>query len=212
MLKMESVILSNGKVIDVSKFEENKEIKIKITKNSPTIARFRANEDKENSKLDSNIYVKDIDNSISKLVIKLDAEKDGIESEIANVDLTNRLVESNLVKEENDTEIANTYYINALLDISKVSMVDNYKVKIFANYSLDGKNTNTDILLLEEDLEASPVVQIENAVASKEHVEKDENITLNYKIETNKEDKEITHIIVNNLQCIATRHEDNDEM
>ena len=32
MLKMESVILSNGKVIDVSKFEENKEIKIKITK------------------------------------------------------------------------------------------------------------------------------------------------------------------------------------
>ena len=211
MLKMESVILSNGKVIDVSKFEENKEIKIKITKNSPTIARFRANEDKENSKLDSNIYVKDIDNSISKLVIKLDAEKDGIESEIANVDLTNRLVESNLVKEENDTEIANTYYINALLDISKVSMVDNYKVKIFANYSLDGKNTNTDILLLEEDLEASPVVQIENAVASKEHVEKDENITLNYKIETNKEDKEITHIIVNNLQCIATRHEDNDE-
>lgn len=199
ILKIESVILSNGKVIDVSKFEENKEIKITIIKNSPTIARFRANEDKENSKLNSNIYVKDIDNSISKLVIKLDAEKDGIESEITTVDLTNRLIESNLVKEENDTEIANSYYINALLDISKVSMVDNYKVKIFANYSLDGKNTNTDVLLLEEDIEATPVVQIENAQAAKEHVEKDENITLNYKIETNKEDKEITHIIVNNL-------------
>ncbi len=210
ILKMEAIILSNGKVIDVSKLEESKEIKIKITKNTPIIARFRANEDKENSKLNANIYVKDTDNSISKLVVELYAEKGRAEIEIANVDLTNRLVESNLVKEESDTEIANSYYINTLLDISKVSMVDNYKVKIFANYSLDGKNTNTDVLLLEENIEASPVVQIETE-ASKDHVEKGENITLNYKVETNKEDKEITHIIVNNLQCIATRHEDNDE-
>ncbi|MCI8620516.1 MAG: hypothetical protein HFJ50_01510, partial [Clostridia bacterium] len=211
IIKIESVILSNGKVIDVSNLEGNKEIEIKVIKNSPNIVRFRANEDKENNKLNSNIYIKDTDNSISKFVIKLYAEKNGIESELANVNLTDRLIESNIVKEESDEEIVNAYYINTLFDISKINMVDNYKVEIFASYSLDGKNVIADVLLLEEEIEASPVVQIENVEASKEHVEKDENITLNYKIETNKEDKEITHIIVNNLQCIATRHEDNDE-
>ena len=211
LLKIEEIILSNGKVIDASELEDNKEIKIKIIKNKPTIVRLRANEDKENNKLNSHMYVKDDNKSISELVIKLYAEKDGKESEITSEDLTNKLVEDNIIKEESDKEIENAYYVNTYLDTSKVSMVNSYKVKVFANYSLDGVNTNTDILLLEEDIEASPVVQIKNVETSKEHVEKNENITLKYKIETNKEDKKITHIIVNNLQCIATRHEDNDE-
>ncbi len=224
-LKIEQIILSNGKVIDVSDIKENKEVTIKVIKNEPTIAMFRANENREKNSINAYLYVKDINKTITKLTITLYDEEN---HEITTKDLTGGLIEENLVKEtsneseqggqdeqeENNKAILNTYYINTLLDISSVDMINKYKIKIFANYSLlenDENYTQTDKLILEEELEAKPVVRIQNVTTSKEYVEKNENITINYEIETNKTDNEITHIIVNNVQCIVTKHEDNDE-
>ena len=205
-VKIEKAILSNGKIFDV-----NQEIETKIIKNAPTVNRFRATENTENKIVNAHLYVKDADKTITNLIIKLYDEQD---QEIESKNLTDELVEENITDEASEEEIKNTYYINSQLDTSKVTMADRYKIKIIADYQLlenDNQSIHTQELLLEEEIEATPVVQIEKVEVSKKYPEKNENITLTYKMETNKKHIEVTHIMVNNLKCIATKHIDNDE-
>ena len=94
-IAIEKVILSNGKVIDVSSLEENEEVTIKVIKNTPTIARFRANENRSENNMNAHIYVKDINKTISNIIVKL---YDDEENEIESKNLTQSLTEENLVK------------------------------------------------------------------------------------------------------------------
>ncbi|MCI8273737.1 MAG: hypothetical protein HFJ55_06630 [Clostridia bacterium] len=221
-IAIEKVILSNGKEFDVSNIDGNEEITIKVIKNAPTIARFRANEDRTMRNIDARIYVKDTNKAITDLIIKI---YDDENNEVASKNLTQYLIEQNIVKESkehedteednnSDKEIINTYYINTHIDVSNVDMVNKYKAKIFANYSLvenDENYTHNDEVILDESIEATPVAHIQNVETSKKYFEKNERVTINYEIETNKKDLEITHIIVNNVQCIATRNDHSDE-
>ena len=205
-IKLEKVILSNGKSFDV-----NQEVTVKIIKNTPIVAKFRANEIPEGKQLNIYLYVKDENKAITDLVIKL---YDDQNNEITSQNLTDRLVDENLTDKENEEEIKNTYYINTLLDTSNMNMPDSYKIKIFANYQLlenDSQYIHTGEKLLDEEVEAAPIVKVKKVDVSKKYPEKNENVTLTYEIETNKKDLEITHIVVNNLKCVATKHIDNDE-
>lgn len=205
-IKLEKVILTNGKT-----FEVNQEIPVKVIKNAPMVSRFRANESPETKQMDIQLYIKDRDHTITDLTVKL---YDNHNNEIATKNLTDQLVEDNLTDDSTEEEIKNTYYINSQLDTSKATMASSYRIKVFANYELlenDNQYTHTQEMLLEEKIEATPVVNINKVEASKKYPEKKENITLTYEMETNKKDLEITHILVNNLKCIATKHIDNDE-
>lgn len=205
-IKLEKVILSNGKT-----FEVNQEIPVKVIKNAPVVKRFRANEKPEEKEINMHLYLKDTDKTITDFMVKLYDDKN---NEIHTKNLTDQLIEENLTDEESEEEIKNTYYINSHLDTSKVTMASSYKIKVFANYQLlenDNQYTHTEEILLEESIEATPVVNIKKVDVSKKYPEKNENITLTYEMETNKKDLEITHIMVNNLKCMATKHIDNDE-
>ncbi len=205
-VKLEKVILNNGK-----NFEVGQEVEVKVIKNAPVVKRFRANESVEDKEINMHLFLKDIDKTITDLTVKL---YDNQNNEITTKNLTDKLVEENLTDEETEEEIKNTYYINSQLDTSTATMQDSYKVKIIANYQLlenDDESIHTEEVLLEETIEANPVVNIEKVDVSKKYPEKNENITLTYKVETNKKDLKLTHIMVNNLKCIATKHIDNDE-
>lgn len=205
-IKVEKVILSNGKNFDVEQ-----EVSVKVIKNAPIVKRFRANENPEEKEINMHLHLKDTDKTITNLTAKL---YDDQNNEITTKNLTDKLVEENITNDANEEEIKNTYYINSMLDTSKVTMQDSYKIKVVADYELlenDNQYSHTEEVLLEEKIEAAPVVNIEKVDVSKKYPEKNENITLTYKIKTNKKDLKLTHIMVNNLKCIATKHVDNHE-
>ncbi len=205
-INIEKVILENGKTFDVNKMKA-----VKIIKNAPIVVRSRSNESKQESSVQVHLYIKDLNRAITNLALKLYDEKD---NEITSKDLIERLTEGNLVKESEEEELKNTYYINTVLNINEEIVTSIYKVKVFASYDLyenDESYVHTNELLSEERIEVAPTVHIENIEVSKKYPEKGENITLTYKVLTNKEDLDITHITINNLKCIATKHIDNDE-
>lgn len=205
-INIEKIILDNGKT-----FEVNKTAEIKVIKNTPIVVRGRYNENKQQNSIQAHLYIKDIDKSITNLIVKVFDEQD---NEISSKNLTETLTDGNLVKETEEGELENSYYINTLLDTNRDVVTSIYKIKIFADYKLSESGESyvyTNELLSEDKVEVAPVVHIENVEVSKKYPEKGDNITLTYRIETNKKDLDITHIMVNNLKCIATKHIDNDE-
>lgn len=205
-INIEKVILDNGKT-----FEVNKTTEVKVIKNIPTVVKGRYNENKQENSIQAHIYIKDINKAIKNLTVKVFDEKD---NEISSKDLTQGLTDGNLVKESDQTELENTYYINTTLDINKDVITSIYKIKIFTDYELFENEESyiyTNKLLSEDTVEVMPVVHIENVEVSQKYPEKGDNITLTYKIETNREELDVTYIMVNNLKCIATKHFDNDE-
>lgn len=200
---IEQIILNNGKTFDL----ENQKVEIKIIKKSPTIGKIRTDEDTNTKILNLKVHLRDEDKTASKLVAKLYDEKG---NEISSVDLTSQLVDDNLI-EENSMKF---YDINANLDVSSVNLSNKYKIKLMANYNLLEDDQNyifTDKVIYENDIEAKAVVNIKDVQVSNEYPEKNEDITLTYKIETNKNDVNISRITINNLRCIATKHVDNDD-
>lgn len=202
-INIEKITLDNGKT-----FEVNKSVEIKVIKNTPTVVRGRYNENKQQNSIQAHIYIKDIDKAITNLIVKVFDEKD---NEISSKNLTETLIDENLVKETEEEELQNAYYINTVLDTNIDIVTSIYKIKVFADYKLSESGVYTNELLSEDKVEVAPVVRIENVEVSKKYPEKGDNITLTYRLETNKKDIDITHIRVNNLKCIATKHIDNDE-
>lgn len=205
-INIEKVTLNNGKT-----FEINKQKQVKIIKNAPTVVKFRGNENAEEKTINTHIYVKDTEKTITNLEIKLFDEQD---NEVTRQNLTDYLVDRNLTDETAEKDLQGTYYINTVLDTSKITDPNMYKIKIYANYSLlenEDTYTHTNEIILDEKLEALPVVNIKSVEVSNKYPEKNENVTLTYQIETNKKDAEITHIMVNNLKCIATKHVDEEQ-
>ncbi len=200
-INIEKVILENGKELEV-----NQEKQVKIIKNAPTVARFRSHENTEEKNIDMLIFIKDTDKTITNLTVKLVDEND---DEITSKDLTEYLKDENLNDSEEE-DIKNTYYINTSINLENIQLPDKYKIKLIATYSLfenDENYTHTKTLLENEET-SNPTVNIENVQISNKYPEKGENITLTYKIQTNKENTNITHIRVNNLRCIATKNID----
>lgn len=205
-INIEKVILNNGRAFDV-----NQAKKVKAIKNLPIVLSCRGNENKQDNNIQTHIYIKDINKSITNLTAKVFDEKDNI---ISSKDLTQNLIDENIVKETENKDLENSYYINTTLDTNTQVITNTYKIKIFATYDLSENDENyvhTDEMLLETIIDVAPVVHIQNVEVSKKYPEKNENVTLTYEIERNREDLEITHIMVNNLKCIATKHIDNDE-
>ncbi len=203
-ITIEKVILDNGK-----EFEVNQETQVRIIKNAPTVARFRSHENTEEKNMDMLIFIKDKDKTITNLTAKLVDESD---NEITSKDLTEYLKDENLNDSEEE-DIKNTYYINTSINLENVQLSDRYKIKLIATYSLfeNDENYTYTKTILENEETSNPTVSIKDVKVSNKYPEKGENITLTYKIETNKENLNITHIRVNNLRCIATKNIDEQE-
>ncbi len=204
-IRIEKIILSNGKT-----FEINEELSVEIIKNAPTAVKFSANENVEEKYIKIDLYLKDDDKTITDLEAKVFDEQD---NEISSQNLKGSLLDENITN-GTDEDLKNTYYISANLNTSETTRSDIYIIKIFASYNLVENNENyahINKVILEEELEATPVVDIKNVEVSNKYPEKGENVTLTYKIETNKKQAEITHIKVNNLRCKATKHIDDEE-
>ena len=203
-IKIEKVILENGKEIEV-----NQETQVKLVKSVPTVARFRSDENVEEKNISMLIFIKDKDKAITNLTAKVLDEEN---HEITSKDLTSYLREENLSDSEEE-EIQNAYYINAEIDLKNVTLPDKYKIRLVASYCLlenDENYTYTDETIGENEASSTPIVTINKVEVSNKYPEKGENVRLTYQIETNKNETEITHIRVNNLRCIATKHMDEE--
>lgn len=204
-INIEKVILDNSKEIEV-----NKETQVKLIKNAPTIVRFRSNENTQEKDITMLIFLKDKDKTISNLTAKILDEEN---NEISSKDLTQYLTDENLSDTEED-ELQNTYYINTNISFEDTELPDKYKIRLSASYCLfenDENYTYTNETLSENEASSNPVVNISDVQVSNKYPEKGDNVTLTYKIETNKKDTKITHIRVNNIRCIATRHIDEND-
>ena len=200
---VEKVILNNSKEFNI----DNKKSEVNLIKKTPTVEKIMANEDLNEKKMPVTLFVRDEDKALNKIVAILSDENG---NEISIIDLTSKLVDSNIV-EENSISV---YTLNDIFDISSINLAKKYKIKVLANYELlenEPEYTFSDKIIFENEFDALPVVNIKDVQVSNRYPEKNENITLTYKIETNKKDIDITHIIVNNVKCIATKHIDNDD-
>ncbi len=204
-ITIEKVILDNGK-----EFEVNQETQVRIIKNAPTVARFRSHENSEEKNINMLIFIKDNNKAITNLTAKLLDEEN---NEITSKNLTEYLRDENL-SDSQEEELKNTYYINTNIDLGDAELPSKYKIRLTASYCLlenDEKYTYTNETLLENEGSANPIVNIKEVQVSNKYPEKGDNVTLTYQIETNKKDTEITHIMVNNIKCIATKHIDEEE-
>lgn len=202
-LIIEKVRLSNGKEFNI----ENEKVEVDLIKKVPVVEKIRADEEQHEKQMSVSLFVRDEDKTLSKIEAILSDENG---KEISTVDLTSQLVDSNLVQEE----AISMYTLSNVFDISSVKLAREYKIKVIASYELlenDAEYVFTDKVIYEKEIEAKPVVNIKNVQVSNKYPEKNENVTLTYEIETNREDIDITHIMVNNLKCVATKHIDNDD-
>lgn len=202
-VNIEKIILENGK-----EFEVNQKKQVRIIKNVPTVARFRNHENSEEKNINILLFIKDKDKTITNLTVKLVDEN---KKEITSTDITEYLKEENLNNSEE--ELKDTYYINSSINLENIELPDKYKIQLIATYCLfenDENYTHTEIIL-ESEQSSNTIANIKDVQISNKYPEKGENVTLTYKIETNKENLNITHIRVNNLRCIATKDIDEEE-
>ncbi len=178
-ITLEEMILSNGK-----KFEINKDNKttVNIIKQKPTITHFNAEESIEEKKLNVSFSLNDEDNAIeSATIILLDKDENLIQREsIQREDIEDRKVEKQL-----DTKLTSSY-----------------KIKVIATYNQTGEEVIKDSILLDEEIKAKPVTNIKKVTIDKDYVEKGQDVTITYEIETNKEE-DITRIRVNNTEYLT---------
>lgn len=199
---VEKVILNNGKEFNI----ENKKAEVDIIKKVPTIEKISSNEDSHEKQMTITLFVRDEDKTLNNIVAILSDENG---NEISSSNLTSKLVDSNIVQEGS----ISIYTLKDVFDISSVNLASKYKLKVIASYKLleDEEYTFTDKVIFEKDIAATPVIKIKDVQVSNKYPEKNEKVTLTYKVETNKINSDITHIMINNVKCIATKHIDNDD-
>lgn len=179
-LNIEEVTLSNGKIIE----NINKTINIIINKKSPNIDNWNFNENTDTNKLHLSFNIKDEDNTISEIKYVITDNNENIISEKV-------ITGNNEINEEID--LANNLY-------------KSYNVKVIATYNNAGQEEK-DKILYTDILKAIDRVIIKQGEVSKTQIEKNEEITLTYTIETNKEEN-IEKIIVNNIEADVTKNND----
>lgn len=186
IINIEEAVLDNGE-----KFELSEALKVTILKSLPKIHEINIVENEiEELKVDFSII--DKDQALRALVINLADESGKL---LEQISLT--------ADELKDTEIISKFF--------KAQFVDKYKVSVVATYSLanDSENVFEDIVLVEKEIEALAKAEIKEAMSTKKYYEKDENVTLNYKISTNKSNS-IAAIVVNGVPCEAKKINDSE--
>lgn len=176
-LNVEEVILSNGKKIELS----NITFDVTINKKSPSINNVKFNEDIKTNKLQLSFNVIDDDNTISNIKYIVTNDNGDIIAE--------KVITGNSEINE-EIDLTNTLY-------------KSYTVKIIATYNNAGEDVK-DKVLYTNTIKAIDKVVIKNGEVSKTQIEKNEEITLAYTIETNK-DTEIEKIVVNNIESDVTK-------
>ncbi len=183
--KLEEVILDNGKSFNV---EENA-LQVSVIKRKPTITNFTTKEDIAKNILNVNFEMKDEDNTLQNVrVILLNADS----QEISRYEFTKDEIANNQYNKDLTTQITTKYY-----------------VKVIAYYSTLGEdNGGQEEVLLNQEVEAKPRLNIEEVNIEKTYFEKNDKVVLTYKINDNKAE-DITRILVNNEECIAVKLGDN---
>lgn len=181
-LKIEKVVLENGKTFTI---DNNNVVNVKIQKEKPTVQNVDILEQDNGIKIAFNIH--DIDNTIlsKKLVIKNANGNIIFEKEIENNDFD---------------------------EICKIptDLTTKYRVEIIADYDIttDGSNEQKSQVLFEKEIDAKARAIIENVVLSKTQLEKNENITVDYQIKTNRT-SDIEKLVVNNIEAIVSKTSNN---
>ena len=181
-LKIESVILDNGK-----QFEINKNFVISVLKKAPKISDFMF-EENENGDIDINFNTENEDDALISMIINITDEKDIL---LKQVKLTNdELKGSKKISKK----------INNLTNKSK------YKISIVANYLLtnDEKDIQKNVILYQNEFLAQFRANILEVTSDKNYYEKGDKAVLTYKIETNCS-HEIAKLRINNKEYIATK-------
>lgn len=157
-IKLEEVILSNGKKFSVTK---DNIIPVTILKESPKVSNIELKENVTNGTLTAKFEVVDKDSALkSAKIILLDEN-------------------NNQIAEENVKSGKNKIVLNT-------SLSSKYIVKVLGTYSLaDGQET-TDEILIEKEIEAEISAEIVSVASNKQYVEKNDGVLLNFVINTNK--------------------------
>lgn len=185
-INIEEACLDNGE-----KFELSDDLKVTILKGLPKIHKVNIVENEfDEVKVDFSII--DSDQALKDLIINLTDESGKLLEQI------------NLNADElKDTEMISKYF--------KAQFVDKYRVSFVATYSLAAGDDNTfkNVVLAEKEIEALAKAEIEEAKSNKKYYEKGENISLSYKVKTNKSDS-IAAIVVNGEACEANKINDSE--
>lgn len=186
IVDVENVVLDNGKSFDLSE-----KLEVTVLKTEPVVSNIEIIE-KNNEDIKIDFEISDEEETLSKLVVNLKNEKGELLDQIS------------LTAEE----IKDAGKISKLF---KRYFADKYLVSVLATYSLADGSSNVlkDVILAEKEIEASANAEITEATSSKHYYEKEENVLLNYKINTNKSDL-ITTIIVNGKEYEAKKLENNE--
>lgn len=179
-LKVEEIILENGKSFTI---ESSNTVNVKIQKEKPEVR--NVNIEEQEGRIKVAFDIKDTDNSLvnKKIVIK-NANGDNIfEKEIQG---------------------------NSFDEICKIpnDLTTKYTIEVIADYDIttDGSNEQKNQIIYKKEIEAKQRVIIGNVTLSKTSLEKNENLTINYEITTNKIGN-IEKLVVNNIEAKATKGE-----
>lgn len=183
---IQEVTLENGKRFTL---ENDNKVTINIIKSKPSITELETQESIEENNIKVSFNLLDEDKSLKEASIIL---LDGIGTEITRQQLT-------------EEEIQNVGEIEKTLE---TQITNKYTLKIIATYNQTGKDSEdiVDSVLLEKEIKAKARANIAKVTCNKQYLEKEENITLTYEIETNKTE-EISKIRVSNTDCIVTKLE-----
>lgn len=184
-LKIESIVLSNGKELAI---EKENTIQVSILKEKPSISNVEVKEDVVQGTMSIKAYFKDIHHSLSNIKIAVYKSNDTLIDE----------------KSFSFSDINQSTSIEGIFNVP----VDvRYKVKVFASYELDETTIVGNGLLYEKTVEASPKVDIKN-VNKPSVIEKNTKFNLSYVINTNQVG-DITKIRVNNEEFNVKKIADN---
>ena len=180
-IKLEEVILSNGKRFPVTK---DNVIPVTILKESPEVSNIELKEDVTKGTLTAKFEVVDNDGTLkSSKIILLDES-------------------NNIIAEKEITSGKNEVVLNT-------NLTSKYTVKVVGTYSLaDGKEITNDILI-EKEIKAEIRAEIASVTTNKQYVEKNDGVVLNFVINTNKAEN-IEKILVNNTECLVRKLNGND--
>lgn len=184
-LKIESIVLSNGKELAI---EKDNTIQISILKEKPSVSNIDVKENIEQGTMVVTAYFKDIHQSLSNIKIAVYSSNDTLIGE----------------KSFSYEEINKSTSVEGIFDVP----VDvRYKIKVFASYELDETTIVGNGLLYEKQVEAKPKADIKNVIKPST-IEKNTKFNLSYVINSN-QDSDVTKIRVNNEEFNVTKIADN---
>ena len=184
-INIEAITLSNGK-----KFDVKQALDITVLKDIPVISNLEVVEDTTNNKVKVDFDIKDNDEALTLITI-------------------------NLLNDKNEIVDYITLPAQAIKNISGISKVfggvltSKYKVNILANYVLGpaGSDISENVVLANKEIEANAKAEVVEATSDKVYYEKESNVLLTYKINTNKTNN-ITSITVNEKDYAVTKLDD----